>query len=206
MSLGKLLTTGKSLVGLQDGGRYRMSKGGLPKFKSSKNPFAVKQPDTESASTGAEPELPKLSPAEIAAANLKKTQAIPALDAKVEAGEAQTQTVVSTEVAAPVDGWIKKLNPLVWWENRKPAMPVKAPLTPRPIGKRPVQAELSLDNIKVMRNDLNDTDVEVVAAQPKQTPAANVSGGAAAATMAVPELPSPRHAWEFLGERLLGRH
>jgi hypothetical protein len=29
---------------------------------------------------------------------------------------------------------------------------------------------------------------------------------AGAAAMAIPELPPPTNAWEFLGERLLGKH
>ena len=40
MSLGKLLTTGKSLVGLHGAsGRYQLRTGAMPKFESSKNPF-----------------------------------------------------------------------------------------------------------------------------------------------------------------------
>jgi hypothetical protein len=43
MSLGKLLTTGKSLVGLSHShSRCRLQKGALPKFESAKNPFAAK--------------------------------------------------------------------------------------------------------------------------------------------------------------------
>jgi hypothetical protein len=57
-------------------------------------------------------------------------------------------------------GWLQKLNPLDWWNrpsNAKPAIPR--------FNKAPVQGELSLDNIKVVRNDLSDTDVEVVPAR-----------------------------------------
>ena len=43
MSLGKLLTSGKSLVGLQNAeGRYEMrAQNLLPKFGSEKNPFSI---------------------------------------------------------------------------------------------------------------------------------------------------------------------
>jgi hypothetical protein len=110
-------------------------------------------------------------------------------------------------VKAPevVEGWVKKLNPLVWFSGRKPVEP--KPGAPRS-GKRHVQGELSLDNIKVMRNDLSDTDVEVVPAKargPRNPPPAIQASGSAAA-MAVPELPPARTAWEYLGERLLGKH
>ena len=54
-----------------------------------------------------------------------------------------------------------------------------------------VQAELSLDTVKVIHNDLSDADVEVVPI--KSRPAAAV----------IPELPPAKKAWEYLGERLL---
>ncbi|HEY2082442.1 MAG TPA: hypothetical protein VGI88_06620, partial [Verrucomicrobiae bacterium] len=72
----------------------------------------------------------------------------------------------------------------------------------------PVQGELSLDNIKVMRNDLSETDVEIVpmkARRPNPTPAP-IAMEASAAAMAIPELPPATNAWEYLGERLLGKH
>jgi len=223
MSLGKLLTTGKSLVGLHDANaRYQLRTGALPKFESAKNPFASKTP------AESEPQLPKLSPAEIAAANLKKTQSLPVPaqpGAKPAAAPvAQTASVASApaalEPAKPspaVDGWLKKLNPLVWFGNRKPAETKSA--VPRfNKGKAPVQGELSLDNIKVMRNDLSDADVEIVTAQmpmkaraaKKQPAAANpavpeVSAQASAAAMAIPELPPASAVWEFLGERILNK-
>ncbi len=47
-------------------------------------------------------------------------------------------------------GWAKKLNPFV-----KQGAPVE---------RTAVQGELSLDNVKPLRNDLSDTDLELVAA------------------------------------------
>ena len=38
-------------------------------------------------------------------------------------------------------------------------------------GKQPVQGELSLDNVRVVRNDLTEADVEVVRATPIAKPA-----------------------------------
>lgn len=112
------------------------------------------------------------------------------------------------EVPSVINGWLKKLNPLVWWDNRKPA-PSRTAI-PR-FEKAPVQGELSLDNIKVVRNDLSDADVEIVPmkARPAKAPPEPIIGveaGAAAAAMAIPELPPAKNAWEFLGERLLGKH
>jgi hypothetical protein len=209
MSLGKLLTTGKSLVGLNDSGsRYQLQKGALPKFKSSKNPF-ISKPHNE-PSRGREPELPKLTPAEIAAANLKKTQRLPAM----QPVEAQTETTTSMSAQQPerpevdgvpsiLGGWLQKLNPMVWLDNRQPSETKSA--VPRG-GKLPVQGELSLENIKVMRNDLSETDVEIVPAKARPASIPTASAGAAAAAMAIPELPSAKKAWEFLGEHLMGKH
>ena len=221
MSLGKLLTAGKSLMGLHNSGaRYQLRTGAMPKFGSGKNPFAVR-PNNEEPSADAEP----LTPAEMAAASLKDTQRLPLLTPKPEAsGEslppAQPEKPVTAssptqpkggtpdvpEVPSAVNGWLKKLNLLVWWEGRKPPEPKSA--IPR-FNKAPVQGELSLDNIKVVRNDLSDADVEVVpmkARAPKvATPVAPPTGVASAAAAAIPDLPPARNAWEFLGERLLGK-
>jgi hypothetical protein len=209
MSLGRLLTTGKSLVGLHSSSsRYQLRKGALPKFESSKNPFAAKaQPGTED-----EPSLIKLTPAEMAAASLKETQRLPLLVPKptvLPPAPKPIEPVRPAQPAAPetvpaaVESWLKKINPLVWWGNRKSAE--STPAVAR-FNKRPVQAEFSLDNIKVMRNDLSDADVEVVTAKSRPPAASMIAADAPAAAMAIPELPPARNAWEYLGERLLGKH
>jgi hypothetical protein len=217
MSLGKLLTAGKSLVGLHNpNGRYHLRKGALPKFESAKNPFAVKVP---AQVPEREPNLPKLTPAEMAAADLKKTQRIPLVGepkivAKPESKPIQpiqpvqpTQPVRQPEplrATAAVDGWLKKINPMVWLGSRKPAQ-TKPAIQRFSKGHAPVQGELSLDNIKVMRNDLSETDVEVVPAKSRPTPS-QPSGDAAAAVMTVPQLPSAKRALDYLNDRLLGKH
>lgn len=248
MSLGKLLTAGKSLVGLHNSAaRYQLRTGALPKFESQKNPFTAR-PHDEEASSNAD----KLTPAEMAAASLKDTQRLPLLVPKPEAsGESvqpaqpeedrtrpasspaapgsaekgwdevvlglqgakrklppEGETPNMPEVPSAINGWLRKLNPLVWWDNRKPAQPKSA--IPR-FEKAPVQGELSLDNIKVVRNDLSEVDLEIVPmkarpAKPPPAPIFGVEAGATAAAMAIPELPPAKNAWEFLGERLLGKH
>src|SRR5258708_7773954 len=106
MSLGKLLTTGKSLIGLTNpNSRYQLKKGALPKFESAKNPFASKAP---AESPEQEPQLPKLTPAEEAAADLKKTQRLPVLAALIAVREAsvalsrESQQAPSPQVPAAV--------------------------------------------------------------------------------------------------------
>lgn len=260
MSLGRLLSSGKSLIGLSSASRYELRTGSLPKFESSKNPFA--KPSAEQADTQG------LSPAEMAATHLKKTQLLPLLPPKPEApgesfqpprpGETRVKPQTSTpapqetkpsvpspalnrsanvndpaatstssagttppssvgrereemgvsesneqsQTPAIVSNWLKKLNPLVWFGDRKPVEPKSS--VPR-FNKKPVQGELSLENIKVMRNDLSDADVEVV--PKKALPMQDIPlPGASAAAAAIPELPPATSAWEYLGERLLRNH
>jgi hypothetical protein len=219
MSLGKLLTTGKSLVGLsQPNSRYQLQKGALPKFESAKNPFAVKTP---AEPVEREPQLPKLSPVEAASTDPKKPQHLSALGALIvdrETAVAASRNSHAAEsakvaeqpkVAAPVDSWLKKINPMVWFGNRKPAEPKPAvPRFHKP--HAPAQGELSLDNIKVMRNDLSEADVEVVPAKSRAPKVMAMpmpsQAGAAAMALSIPDLPPATRAWEFIGEHLMGKH
>ena len=76
--------------------------------------------------------------------------------------------------------WTTKLNPMTALCGRDERAGELAP---------PVQAELSLEKVKVVHNDLTDADVEVVPLK---------SRGAE-----IPDLPPARQSWEILGERLL---
>jgi hypothetical protein len=78
--------------------------------------------------------------------------------------------------------WASKLSPASLWGGPAP-MPHK--VLPA------VQAELSLDSVKVVHNDLSDADVEVVPI--KSRPAAPES----------PVLSSAKNSWGMLGKRLL---
>jgi hypothetical protein len=206
MSLGKLLTTGKSLVGLRDcNSRYQLRKGALPKFGSAQNPFISRvRREPPVTIVEREPQLPKLTAAEVAAANLKKTQALPVMDEPAVAKIQKPQPAELTKVPGTLAGWLKKMNPMLWWANRKPAQP--KPLIPRFSQTHgPVQGELSLDNIKVLRNDLSETDMEVVQAKARPV-APRASGDAVAAVMPAPEIPSAKKALDYLNDRLLGKH
>jgi len=58
--------------------------------------------------------------------------------------------------------WVRKLNPLAYLPARiSGGKPAKSRVT-----RAPVQTELSLERVKVMRNDLSDADLEVVPARP----------------------------------------
>jgi hypothetical protein len=176
MSLMRLLTSGKSLVGLETvESRYRMrSRHLLPKFGSSKNPFAAPAPNSQSQA--AEPSAePTLTPEEVAAANLKETRRLP------------SASPAPSDTPAPAAEKTSKISGLLDWLGQQPGR-LKAKLFPAREGKRksepksaiprfdqpPVQGELSLDNIKVKCNDLSDTDVEVVPVRSAPAPKANV--------------------------------
>jgi hypothetical protein len=235
MSLVRLLTTGKSLIGLQSpDNRYRMrSRYLLPKFGSAKNPFA-ESGESNSAPVSADTAEPaaiakyQMSPSELAAARLKETKRLPAATiAAFQAADAQAaaearsawsarfkagvQGFTDKAVRAPIawiKQWIHKLDPFARWARRKseakPAIP--------PFNKvAPLQGELSLDKIKVVRNDLNEADVEVVPV--KATVAKARTAPAAAPVVApepepelvIPDLPPATQPWEFLGERIMAK-
>jgi hypothetical protein len=84
----------------------------------------------------------------------------------------------AAKVARP--GWTTRLNP---FRAPEPA-PAQSPCA--------VQAELSLNAVKVVHNDLADADVEVVPVKAR-----------ANAPVAAPTLPPARQAWEYLGENML---
>ena len=165
MSLGRLLTSGKSLVGLTDSASlYRMrEKNPLPKFGSPKNPFIRRQDAAQTGPPGApvaaRPGPIQMTPAEVAAARLKETMRLPAIASK---GPAKTvpQTASAPSVVQRLARVAGKLNPFARRSGRSPFR--KAVLSGP--SRSSVQGELSLDNIRVARNDLNEADVEIVPA------------------------------------------
>jgi len=76
------------------------------------------------------------------------------------------------------------------WKDKLNLFRGSEPIAPPMVGA--VQAELSLDAVKVVRNDLADADIEVVPVKSQTVSAPEV-----------PVLPPARHSWEFLGERLV---
>jgi hypothetical protein len=79
--------------------------------------------------------------------------------------------------------WTTKLNPMTVLRG--------SPAQAQDLG-RPMQAELSLEKIKVVHNDLTDADVDVIPikSRPAREPA-------------IADLPPAKKSWEILGERLL---
>jgi hypothetical protein len=148
MSLGRLLAAGKSLVGLSGGvGRYRVNKHArLPKFIAMKNPFAPGAVSAESPATkplSGQPAAPK--------------PAVARADAS-EAGKEFFRTSLRARAVGWLGEWRQKLNPV----SRPPSLsgPVKSAMSH--VAPTVRQGELSLDAVQVVRNDLSDTDFEVV--------------------------------------------
>ena len=138
MSFGRLLAAGKSWVGGDGIGRYRMQKHiRLPKFISPRNPFKAEPT----------PETPGLPPA-APVAPLAMADAAPL----VKPGEPRAR------VAAGLRRFV-----LFCWD-RNPfsgSGRAKLPAIPR-FGRSGVQGELSLDKVQVVRGDLAHADLEVV--------------------------------------------
>jgi len=162
MSLLRLLKAGRSLVNPMDSGsRYRMrQKIQLPKFGSSKNPFCARSetpavPAAPGAILSEPASRPEMSPAERAAARLKETVRLPVTELPAPLSPLVRATSTST-------WW----NPLTWWRSDRAG----AARGVRPAARPAVQGELSLDQIRVVRNDLSDSDVEIVQPHPALKP------------------------------------
>jgi hypothetical protein len=176
MSLLRLLTTGKSLVGLKDlESRYRLTTQRLlPQFGPTRNPFSS---NVKSEPAQTEARVPGSDVGKDAsAAGRGSTDSCGATPAALPSGvqnrTASTSTgvrrfkeVLRLKAAALLSGCKGKLAGIIGRVRVKEAKPAIPRFT-----KPPVQGELSLDRIKVMRNDLSDADLEVIAARAPTAP------------------------------------
>jgi hypothetical protein len=179
MSLGRFLAAGRSLMGMpSDDSRYRMtSKSRLPKFGSDKNPFAP-APKAEPVKTEvsrvavAAPAPVRLATEQVSLFESKAAEQKPAeivsevKAAPIEAPKIEVKAVLAVvNVPAAPKGTVMDLRNIVknfnaveyvtsWTSRWKKA--------PRPV-RTHVQTELRLDKVRPVRNDLSDTDLEVVA-------------------------------------------
>jgi hypothetical protein len=183
MSVLKYLSAGKSLIGLkQNEIRYRMGEpGALPKFDSKRNPFRSRTvPNTAGASaiTAVESEIPTQT--QIQAPTVTLVSPPPAQPAPAAPTTGEAPAPIAEEISRVAGLWnrgsmsvartchriiggstdmarslVRRVKSLAWW-RRKPAAEL-----PQTINS-PVQGELSLDSVKVVRNDLTDADFEVV--------------------------------------------
>lgn len=182
MSLLRLLTTGKSLVGVKcDESRYRLtSQRLLPHFGPAKNPFSSESsPDPvqtdrrvagdcgENGDSGKRCSVPSSSGGPTAALRRGSND-------RTTFGSARGHgfvEVLRLRVAALLCGWTTRQCGLLGRLRGKATKPAIPQFT-----KQPVQGDLSLDKIKVVRNDLSDADLEVVAAR-QPMPITNAAPG-----------------------------
>jgi hypothetical protein len=188
MKLGKLLAAGKSIMNGRAEVSYRASKQVyLPKFGSAKNPFknetiAVAPETAVVLNSTIVPPAPRPTRAE----NLEKPAIMP-IDKVAE--------IAQELPPLPLVGRKKKIN---WTEKFSPAsifrhIPGKSGLKPADgaagAQNAATQAELSLDSVKVVHNDLSDAEVAVVPMKSRSAPA---------------EKQPAKISWEGLGEQLFG--
>ena len=205
MSLLRLLTAGKSLVGLSEsGGRYQLPGArALPKFGSKKNPFrATVIP--EKAETAAEFETPPPETSPVQGTPADDPVRAPTGPGVERDGARNDLTHRGTsnsnsgthQPGSPAGHSSRRasgVKAFLLWRRAKKARPFSG-RTEGPM----VQGELSLDRIQVVRNDLSESDLEVVRANPA------ASKSAPACTGTGPGLSAPEVGWGAVAGRLLG--
>jgi hypothetical protein len=147
MSLVRLLAAGKSLMGLKEpGGRYHLANHGLlPRFEPKKNPFRSGYAHTVEVAETTQPEDATFS------AGVGEHQAVHGDRTGSEDKTPKSETDVRNSLSK-LFGWFKRRSPVV----QKPASSRSKGL---------VQAELTLESVQVVRNDLSDSDLEIVTAR-----------------------------------------
>jgi hypothetical protein len=170
MSLLRLLTAGKSLIGQKNPeGRYQLPGArSLPHFGSKKNPFrATVFPDKAEginpepgsgdsmAQTKTSGEIVSLV-GESGESEAVSAPSLPESDSCSPTAPVPVTATPGLDEPSPRRTGLKAL--LLWGRARKHK--------PSGAGRPMVQGELSLDSVKVMRNDLAETDLEVVPARP----------------------------------------
>jgi hypothetical protein len=157
MILARLLTAGRSFVGAKESNnRYQVTNEKLlPKFNSRRNPFRAKGAVGES---GVSEPAGMVERPEGTTDLRKSAQAGKAARADLEAGVVRRGW--RSRVAQGAVWCSDRLKHLLPWRKRSDGPPA----IPR-FGRALVQPELSLETVKVVRNDLSDSDLEVVAAK-----------------------------------------
>jgi hypothetical protein len=144
---------------------YRFTPGGkLPKFGTGKNPF---RGDKAAAARKAQA-APEVAAAPATTAS-PPSEDIPAKPLKATLGAVAAPARASA-LASRLRGAVGNL--ILMFRRSRPGNVFVRPLKAR---REPVQGELLLDRVQVMRNDLSDADVEVVAAKPSGVAPAETS-------------------------------
>jgi hypothetical protein len=172
MSLLRLLAAGKSLVGLkQSNSQYRVtSERLLPQFDSKKNPFrssADKAPQPIMTVAGeAVPPQPESKCPELPAVGTDRSKS--EMERATEKGTSALKPV-SQKLAVWANRCAAKLAGSIHGPQSRPARPAIPNFT-KPL----VQGELSLERVRVVRNDLTDSDLDIVRCKPEAASAKSV--------------------------------
>jgi hypothetical protein len=179
MSLLRLLTAGKSLIGVQqETGRYRMTNPkAMPKFGDGTNPFQAKAAKAETEKRQAlealkkartpdpGPELFDKPAGDIPVVAVESGEVVEAVGPVEQTDKPAAAAAVPADAGRPsvaskparLNGLISKLGSLKKiWGRRTTGTARRAKEL------RPVQGEFPLDKIKVVRNDLSESDLEIV--------------------------------------------
>lgn len=211
MSLLRLLTAGKTLVGLKKlESRYHLPVDrALPKFGPKKNPFRAtvvpeKADPAEAAGATAQEKAGMVQPA--TGAQEVKVEAPPHTqepapqgeeNADVPRAEPRNDNRTAEDQAKTLDQPGRRpagLRAFLLWGRAKKAKPFGGRA-----GRPMVQGELSLDTVKVVRNDLSESDLEVVRVSRAATP---ISPPPLAAAAPGPADSEP--GWSAAASRLFG--
>lgn len=120
------------------------------------------------------PRLGKKFEVRVAVAGGAKDETNDAVGAKPMTTEAVTEEKAAAKTEETQTGWLKK-NP---FKSARVAVP-----------RQSVQGELSLDKVKPVRNDLSDSDLELVATAKQVKAEPSVEPAPASAPVAEPEVP-----------------
>lgn len=195
MGLMKLLAVGRCIGRFgNDHSPFKMTQQSLlPKFGSVKVPEEPARGSGEKRNQAvARAALPTEQPQSANAATGNKTMnAVRAVEAEpaVEAAAPVALKPAADRPAFPRGRWTLFKNPFSKSGKSKPAT-------------APVQTEMLLDLVKPVRNDLSDSDLEVVRVQPK--PAVEVTERVSVAPVATEAVSPEPVAWDRIKNQFLG--
>ncbi len=203
MILLRLLSAGKTLMGGQGERSYQLPHSqALPKFGGKKNPFrATTLPEHPAGGLPAERtearRVPELEPvrssgAAGATAPAEHCEAAPARQAEpvsVAPVKACAAGAQPCGLVAGVRSVLKKFS--------RPSPGAGA----APANTRPLQGELRLECVRVVRNDLSESDIEIVPRQEKPAAAVSREGGPVSADAEEAVLGT---AWSRVSARIFG--
>lgn len=193
MSLIRFLSAGSRGLahGARPMGRYRLPDGRvIPNFGGPRNPFTSKNSPSQASSP----------PAADVSAKAALTQAPPPAPSLSKPADTPPKIgprrgLVKRFVSGFIGGMKRVGSVLTPWRSRK-NLGVSDAKTFSAV-RGPVQGELSLENVRVVRNDLSDSDYEVVCADTATaSPTVAQRGERPGATDGLP--------WSRLAERLFG--